>query len=128
MDKLCNYIDEELEEIEEKVSQGGKLSGAELEYADKLAHLKKSILTNEAMSDNYSGIYYRENGQSMANNGGRGGRGGRGNSRAYYEGTRRNYSRGEAREDFREQLEDLMQSAPDEHSRRKVEKLMNEMR
>jgi CRISPR/Cas system CSM-associated protein Csm2 small subunit len=128
MDKLCNYIDEELEEIEEKVSQGGKLSGAELEYADKLAHLKKSILTNEAMEDSYSGMYYRENGQSMANNGGRGGRGGRGNSRAYYEGTRRNYSRGEAREDFREQLEDLMNSAPDEHSRRKVEKLMNEMR
>lgn len=128
MDKLCNYIDEELEEIEEKVSQGGKLSGAELEYADKLAHLKKSILTNEAMEDSYSGMYYRENGQSMANNGGRGGRGGRVNSRAYYEGTRRNYSRGEAREDFREQLEDLMNSAPDEHSRRKVEKLMNEMR
>lgn len=128
MDKLCNYIDEELEEIEEKVSQGGKLSGAELEYADKLAHLKKSILTNEAMEDSYSGMYYRENGQSMTNNGGRGGRGGRVNSRAYYEGTRRNYSRGEAREDFREQLEDLMNSAPDEHSRRKVEKLMNEMR
>lgn len=122
MDKLCNYVDEELEEIEEKVSQGGKLSGAELEYADKLAHLKKSLLTNEAMEDSYSGIYYRENGQSMANNGGRG------NSRAYYERTRRNYSRNEAREDFREQLEDLMNSAPDEHSRRKVEKLMNEMR
>lgn len=127
MDKLCNYVDEELEEIEEKVSQGGKLSGAELEYADKLAHLKKSLLTNEAMEDSYSGIYYRENGQSMANNGGRGGRGGR-RRESYENRARRNYSRGEAREDFREQLEDLMQSAPDEHSRRKVEKLMNEMR
>lgn len=125
MDKLCKYVDRELEEIEDKISMGGKLSGAEIEYADKLAHLKKSMLTNEAMEDSYSGGYYYDS-VSMAN-GGRGTQGGRGTSRAN-NGRRRNYSRDSAREEFTEQLEDLMQSAPDEHTRRKVEKLMNEMR
>lgn len=111
MDKLCKYVDRELEEIEDKIAMGGKLSGAELEYADKLAHLKKSILTNEAMEDSYS-EKYRYDGVSMANKGGR----------------RRNYSRDGARDEFAEQLEDLMRTAPDEHTRRKVERLMNEMR
>lgn len=48
---LCNYIHEELEELDRKVKTSGKLSASELEYADMLAHLKKSLLTNDAMEE-----------------------------------------------------------------------------
>jgi hypothetical protein len=47
-DNLCDYIHEETMELDRK-SKGGKLSAAELQYADMLQHLKKSLLTNEAM-------------------------------------------------------------------------------
>lgn len=61
-DNLCDYIHEETMELDRK-AKGGKLSSAELQYADMLQHLKKSLLTNEAMegADGYSndgGTYY----------------------------------------------------------------------
>ena len=54
MDKICDYIDDELMELEKKLKNGGKLSAGDIEMGDKLAHFKKSLLTNEAMEDSYS--------------------------------------------------------------------------
>ena len=51
MHKLIEYVCDELEELEKKVEKGGKLTLPEVQYADTLAHLKKSILTSEAMDD-----------------------------------------------------------------------------
>lgn len=51
MHKLMEYICDELEELDRKAGKEGKLSMAEIEYADKLAHIKKSILTSEEMWD-----------------------------------------------------------------------------
>lgn len=53
MDNLCEYIDEELMELDKK-AKNGKLSAGDIEMGDKLAHFKKSLLTNEAMEDSYS--------------------------------------------------------------------------
>lgn len=56
---LCDYIKSELSEIDRK-AKSGKVSTAELEYADTLAHLKKSLLTVDAMEESdggYSGRY-----------------------------------------------------------------------
>ena len=49
MHKLIEYVCDELKDLEKKVEKGGKLSLPEIQYADTLAHLKKSILTADAM-------------------------------------------------------------------------------
>ena len=58
MHKLIDYVCDELEELERKVDKDGKLSMAEVQYADVLAHLKKDILTADAMweQSEYSGM------------------------------------------------------------------------
>ena len=140
MDKLCRYIDKELDELENKVGMGGKLSRADIEDGKNLAKFKMAILTNEAMTedDEYSGEY------SGARSGRGRGRGARRDSRGRYsndgrsyegggsyeggrsyEGMsgrsgRRGYSRDDAKEDMMDQLRDLEMSAQDEHTRRMV--------
>ena len=132
MDKLCKYIDKELDELENKVGMGGKLSRADIEDGKNLAKFKMAILTNEAMendseySNNYMqggnsynrGPSYR--GESYAR-----GRNARRDSMGRY--SRDDYSRAEAEDEFRDRLEEAMQSAPDEHKRKKLERMINEM-
>lgn len=50
MDKLIDYICDELHELEKKASKGG-LSMSEIQYLDTLAHAKKNLLTSEAMEE-----------------------------------------------------------------------------
>lgn len=55
MHKLIEYICDELEKVEQQ-AETGKLSMSDLEYADKLAHLKKNLLrADELMEKGYSG-------------------------------------------------------------------------
>lgn len=131
MDKLCKYVDKELEELENKAGMSGKLSGAELEYADKLAHLKKSLLTNEAMEDSgYSGRSYNrsyegrsyEDGMSRESYARGRGRNARRDSRGRYSS---DYSRG--KEEMAEQLYELMEQAPDERTRKEFEKFIEKI-
>lgn len=129
MDKLCKYIDKELDELENKVGMGGKLSRADIEDGKNLAKFKMALLTNEAMegedySNEYGGNSYRGSyrGSSYA-------RGRKRDSMGRYsrEYNRGEYSRAEAEDEFREHLEEAMQSAPDEHKRKKIERMLNEM-
>lgn len=129
MDKLCKYIDKELDELENKVGMGGKLSRADIEDGKNLAKFKMALLTNEAMEDEdysneYGGNSYRGSyrGNSYA-------RGRKRDSMGRYsrEYNRGEYSRAEAEDEFREHLEEAMQSAPDEHKRKKIERMLNEM-
>lgn len=63
MHKLIEYVCDELEKIEQQVSNNKKLSLAEVEYADKLAHLKKNLLRSEEIMDQgYSGDMRRNRG------------------------------------------------------------------
>ena len=68
---------------------------------------------------------YARGGRSNARGGSyaRGGRGGRSNARGG-----RGYSRTDAREDFIEEIEELMEKAPDEKTRMKFERMLEEMK
>lgn len=129
MDKICKYIDKELDELENKVAMGGKLSRADIEDGKNMAKFKTAILTNKAMEEEgYSGNW-DEPMTRMSN------RGGMSNARGRGSNARRDsmgrysredgYSRAES--DFRDRLEDAIDSAPDEHKRKKLERILNEM-
>ena len=144
---LCETLEKDLAKTNEKLRMaGGELSGADLEYVDKLTHSLKSIKTTIAMiesedEDGYSGYGYRmwpmsyEGGQGGGSRGGnsnrsnsyaRGGRGGRNNNPM----GRNQYSRegGYSRDGgFREMLEDAMESAPNEQVKMKLQRIMSEM-
>ena len=116
MDKICKYIDKELGELENKVAMGGKLSRADIEDGKNMAKFKTAILTNKAMEEEgYSGDWDEPMNRMSY-------RGGMSNTRARRDN---GYSRAES--DFRERLEDAIDSAPDEHKRKKLERILNEM-
>lgn len=140
--ELCETVSKELETANEKINgAGGELSAGDLEYLDKLTNtmqnLKSSIaiMESEMLEDGNSGYYYggryfydRNNRGNSYARGGRGNsyaRGGRGGS---YSRGGRDYSRGESREDFIEEIEELMEKAPDEKTRMKFERMLEEMR
>ena len=113
MDKICKYIDKELDELENKVAMGGKLSRADIEDGKNMAKFKTAILTNKAMEEEgYSGDW-DEPMHRMSN------------ARRERYSREDGYSRAES--DFRERLEDAIDSAPDEHKRKKLERILNEM-
>ena len=130
MHRLCEYIDKELMEMERGVADGKRLSASELEYADKLAHLKKSILTNEAMEEAYDDGYSRhyDDGRRMRNDGysyaGRG-RTARRNSMGRY--SRGGYSYDDAKEDMMKELHELMHDAPDEQTKKEFQRFISKM-
>lgn len=120
MDKICKYIDKELDELENKAAMGGKLSRADIEDGKNLAKFKTVILTNKAMEEEgYSG----EPMHRMSNARGRGSNVRRDSMGRY--SREDGYSRAES--DFRERLEEAIDSAPDEHKRKKLERILNEM-
>ena len=60
MKALMDYVCSEIDELERKASKDGKLSMAELQYLDTLAHTKKNLLKSDEMSgeEGYSGMMY----------------------------------------------------------------------
>ena len=131
MHKLMEYICEELEELERKADKDGKLSMAEIQYGDTLAHFKKNLLSAEEMWDNSE---YSEAGGSYAR--GRGGnRGGRNRGGAnqygsyamrggsYVRGNRDGYS-GDDSEMMVQELRELMEQAPDDRTRTEFHKFI----
>lgn len=131
MHKLCEYIDEELMDLEQKVKSSGKLSAGEVEYGDKLAHFKKCLLTNEAMENSYSEEY--GDGTSNTNGRSRGGRGRSYEGRSYEDGvsnarnTKRNSMGRYSRDGFMDKLMEMRETAPNEKSRRAIEKMIDEL-
>lgn len=141
MDRLIEFICEELEELEQKVMKEHKLSAQEIQYMDTLAHAKKNLMKAMKMEEedeysmrggSYRGSYrggsYR--GGSYARGRGRSARRdsmGRyasegGSSGASYED---GYSRAES--DLAEKLQHKITSAPDERTRRILQDLMEEI-
>lgn len=146
---LCETLEKDLAKTNEKLRMaGGEMSGADLEYVDKLTHSLKSIKTTIAMIEadedgGYSGYGYRmwpmsyEGGQGGSSNA-RGNRGGNSNRGGSYARGRRNARRdsmgrysgegGYSRDgDFREMLEEAMDNAPNEQVRTKLQRIMSEM-
>lgn len=110
MHKLMEFICDELEDLEQKVEKGGKLSMAEVEYGDKLAHFKKNLLSSEEMWEDseYSMMANPYEERSYARNRNHGGRsyarsnrrGRRGGANQYGSYAMNEYSRGDMAEDF----------------------------
>jgi hypothetical protein len=133
--ELCETLNIELSEYNNKIQNAnGKMSMSDLEVIDKLTHALKSVKTTIAMIEaedkGYSGHYwdgrYYFDGETSMD-GGSSNRGrGRGANRDRM-GRYAEYSRADAKEDFRSELEELMSKAPDEQSKKKIEKLMHEM-
>jgi len=121
MHKLCEYIDDELMELERKVGKGQKLNASEVQYGDMLAHFKKSLLTSDAMES-----------------GGSYGRGSYGRGRSYDDGmesyARRRDSMGRYSSDgysradeMVSELHRLMESAPDDRTRQEFKRFISKI-
>lgn len=155
MHKLMEYICKELEELERKAEKEGKLSAAEIEYADKLTHIKKNLLRadelwedseySEASGRNYysrerggnrgggrsyrgsyEGRYAREGGSYEDGSYEGGGSMARGRGRNARRDSMGRYSRGDKSEMI-EELQELMEDAPDDKTRQEFQRFITKM-
>lgn len=146
MHKLMEYICSEMEELERKADKDGKLSMAEVQYLDTLAHTKKNLLKademweeseySEAMDGNRGNSYTRRSYErgNMGRNGSYRSyedddsmamaRGRRGNVRRDNMGR---YSRAEGTEMMVDELRDLMQDAPNERTKMEFKKFIEKI-
>lgn len=130
---------EKSERLTKKIrAAGGKLSGADVDYIDKLTHTMKSIKTTIAMSEaedeRESGGYPYYMDMRYPSYGEGGMRNGRSNARrrdamGRYSGENRRggYSRNDARADMVDDLRDLMRNAPDERTRMKFQRFIDDI-
>ena len=131
MNELIEYCCDELDELKSKIKKGGKLSMAETEYMDTLAHAKKNLMKGEEMSEEgYSGMMYpryygddRMDGRSY--NEGRSYARGRNARRDSMERYSRGYSM--AADGMIEELRDLMREAPDDQTRMEFQKFITKI-
>jgi len=125
MHKLIEYICDELEELERKAEKDGKLSMAEVQYMDTLAHAKKNLLKADKMSDDYSGYYRSYDGNRSYDRN----RSYDDRSRSYDGRSSRRDSMGRySREgDMMSELRALMEEAPDERTRKEFERFISKM-
>jgi len=137
VDKICRYIDRELEEYENKVANGGKLSRTEIEDGKNLAKFKMALLTNDAMenegySGDWDGIAYESGRMVRRGRDGMSGARGRGSNakrdRMGRYSSEDGYSRADAKEEFIERVYELIDEAPDEHTRKKAERFASEIK
>ena len=129
MHKLIEYACDELEELEKKAAKGS-MSMAELEYADKLASLKKNLLKGDMLYDEEMSYENGGNrGGSYAYARGRGQNARRDSMGRYSREGGYNRERGYSRaaEDMVERLRDLMEDAPNESARKDIERLVHKM-
>lgn len=148
MHKLMEYVCDELEELERKADKDGKLSMAEMQYVDMLAHTKKNLLKAEEMMGEDGEYSMNGEGGMMSNRsytrGGNRGGGNRSNDGGSY---RSSYARGRGRnarrdsmgrysrdEDYSmdasemvEQLREMMQDAPDQQTRQEFQRFIQKI-
>lgn len=129
---LCDFIKDELKELDRKVASGGKLSAQELEYGDKLAHMKKSLLAVDAMENpeeySYNDSGYNTRGYSGYGAEGNYGARGRGsNARRDSMGRYAASSRMYRDDDMIGELHELMNSAPNEQIKHKYREFINDI-
>jgi hypothetical protein len=130
--EMCEVLSRELGEANEKVRKnGGKLSGSDLEYIDRLTHAIKSIKTTIAMTEAEDGGSYADGMQGGSygmyphwNYGGSYARG----RNARRDSMGRYSSRGYSMDDeMISELRDLMQNAPDERTRKEFERFIQKL-
>ena len=134
---ICDVVTQKLDRYNEKLSKnGGEMSASDLEIIDKLTHTLKSVKTTIAMIEaeekGYSGTYWDGkqyyDGQGSRNQSGARGRGSRAKRDSMGRYSRDGYSREDAKEDMMNDLYELMENAPDDHTRKKLERFINELK
>lgn len=129
---LKEMLCEELDELTKK----GELTAGSLDIVDKLTHSIKSLETIIAMNEAQDGEsemypYWGGRAYQGGGNGGRSnqrGGGGRSNQRRDSRGRfSRAYSRDDARDEMIEDLRELMQDAPDEHTKKRFQSFIREL-
>lgn len=137
MHKLMEYVCDELEELERK-SDKGKLSMAEMEYADMLTRIKKNLLKTDEMTGEGEFSMAIDPYRSYARGDRSYRRSNRNNDMSYARGRGRNANRDAMgryssdgysmdAEDMVEQLREMMEDAPDEMTRKEFEKFIRKM-
>lgn len=134
MHKLLEYVCDEMEELESKADKG-KLSMAEMQYLDTLAHTKKNLLkADEMMGEGYSedGSYrgsYDRGGNSYDGSY----RGDRTYNSSYgsmARGRGRNAKRdsmGRYSRDMADELRQMMEDAPDDRTRQEFQRFIQKI-
>ena len=117
---ICDYIKDELREVDRKVGSGSTLNSQDLQYIDMLSHIKKSLVTIDAM-ENPEDYGYGDSDYSR----GRYGRGryGKRDSQGRYMASM-SYRDGDS---MKGEIYELMDKAPNERVRHKLEEIMSEM-
>lgn len=133
---LCEVVEHELEDLNEKIrANGGQLSERESKWLKELTESKVNLMCLiEKMEEmeGSSGMHWDE--RSMRRRSGtRSNRsmenrrnGVRRDSMGRYTGD--NYTRDDARADFIYEVEELMNKAPDEHTRMKMEHMLGDLK
>ena len=129
--ELCETVEMELEELNNKVGRNKGLSTSEAEWLKCLTESLVNIKCTIQMIEESDGMSYDWNpsgrgrmmSRTMANtrrDGMMTNRGRNSYNNSYYSG--------DAKMDFMSDLEGLMNRAPDEHTRMKFERMINDMR
>jgi hypothetical protein len=124
MHKIYDYVCKELKELEDKAEKG--LTAADIEYADKLAELKKNILKIRMLENGGYSYYmpphesYREGPYEDHSYGSM--------YRSMRDRRPMNYGYSRSAGDIVYQLEDMAETAPDEMTRREIHRLIDKMR
>lgn len=123
MHTLVDYVCKEMDELERK-AQNGKLSMAEMQYLDTLAHTKKNLLKSDemmdedySMDDGYNRSYggdYRSYDYRRSNTDNRSYRGRKRDSMG-------RYARGGNTEMMVEELRGMMEDAPDDRTKQEFQ-------
>ena len=130
--EMCDTLSRELGEANEKVRKnGGKLSGSDLEYIDRLTHAIKSIKTTIAMTEAEDGGSYADGMQGGSygmyphwNYGGSYARGRNARSDSMGRYSSRGYSRDQ---EMISELRELMEDAPDERTRQEFQRFISKI-
>ena len=122
MQKLIDYVCSELDTLEHKVNNGSKLTMAETQYMDTLAHARKNLLTGDAMMDGGESGYYMPN-RMYGNSYGRDSYDDsyRRDSMGRYS-SRRSYDSGLA-----DELHEIMERTPDESVKRDIKRAIDKI-
>ena len=122
MHKLIDYVCSELDTLEHKVNNGSKLTMAETQYMDTLAHARKNLLAGDAMMDGGESGYYMPN-RMYGNSYGRDSYDDsyRRDSMGRYS-SRRSYDSGLA-----DELHEIMERTPDESVKRDIKRAIDKI-
>jgi hypothetical protein len=110
-DMLCEELDE--------ITRKGELTAGSLDTVDKLTHSIKSLETIIAMNEAQDGEsgYYPYMGRSYQ----------RRDMRGRYSRDNRGYSRDDSRDSMIHELREIMQDAPDEHTKKRFQSFIREL-